>query len=112
MTVKVYKSLMPHDFAAQVADYIEALNAHRHTVGIPRPTAPSDLVHSVVMRRIHPIAAKKPDDYFADYEVIDDTPKPKEEPVAPRAKPVKAVQPPKKKKAKIKLSPLKKKKRR
>lgn len=61
------------DFDQAVADYIKALEAHRHTEDQPAPTA-HPLVERVVLRVQYPIEDQKPDDFISNYEIIDDTP--------------------------------------
>lgn len=67
---------LPFDFGGEVDAYIKRLTEHRHTVGEAAPTAPHTLVEAAVARHQHPIEAKKPDDFLAHFEVVDDTPPP------------------------------------
>lgn len=58
------------EFETAVADHIQALVAFSHEEGKPRPTA-----HSLVELAVKRIEKKgKPDDYAADYTIVDDTP--------------------------------------
>ncbi len=75
MTVKVLKSQIGNiAFADQVEQYRQAMLAHRFTVDVPAPAAPSLLVESCIRRVQYPISAEKPDDFVADYEIVDDLP--------------------------------------
>lgn len=75
MTFKILKSQAPSDLAEQVEGYISALNAHRRTVGVPAPSAP-DVVAACVTRKQYPIKVRKPDDFIADFEIVNDDPPP------------------------------------
>jgi hypothetical protein len=77
MTFKIAKSrvdALGYDFEAAVKDYIAALEAHRFEGNAAPHAAPE--VEWAVRRVQHPIEAQKPDDFIADYEIVDDTPPP------------------------------------
>jgi len=57
------------DFAAAVVAYRLALLDHRDTEGVPAPVAPSPLVEAAV-RRVPTAGA--PDDFVADFALVDD----------------------------------------
>ncbi len=64
---------LPFDFEAEVKKFVQAKKDHLMTEGVPAPTA-----HPVVeasVRRI-PGTIHTPDDFVADYSIIDDTPPP------------------------------------
>jgi hypothetical protein len=62
-------------FEQAVAEHIDRLIAFSREVGKPRPVA-HPLVEMAVKRISHPKSAKLPDDFMADYVVVDDTPPP------------------------------------
>lgn len=62
-------------FEQAVAEHIERLVAFSREVGKPRPVA-HPLVEGAVKRVSHPKADKRPDDFMADYVIVDDTPPP------------------------------------
>lgn len=62
-------------FEQAVAEHIGRLVAFGKEVGTPRPVA-HPLVEAAIKRISHPKSAKLPDDYAADYVVIDDAPPP------------------------------------
>jgi hypothetical protein len=70
-----YIKALPFDFGNAIEAHIKALKAHQTTVGEPAPIAHA-LVERAVRRVQYPIDAKKPDDFVADYTVVDDTPPP------------------------------------
>ncbi len=75
MTVKVLKShIGSSPFAAEVEDYRQRLLAHRFTVDVPAPMAASAMVEECIKRVQYPIEDQKPDDFVADYEIVDDLP--------------------------------------
>jgi hypothetical protein len=65
---------LPFDFGGAVDAHIKALKAHQSTIGEAAPTPPHPLVERVIRRVQYPIDAKKPDDFVADFKVVDDTP--------------------------------------
>lgn len=77
MTIEIPKSFvvaLPYDFVAEVAKYIAALEAHRDS-GDAAPHSYAEV--EVAVRRLqHPIEDGKPDDFVADYVIVDDTPPP------------------------------------
>lgn len=65
--------MMPFDFEKAIADHIKALKAHQLTIHEPVPTSHPMVEHAI--RRVqYPIDDKKPDDFVADFQVIDDSP--------------------------------------
>lgn len=62
-------------FEQAVAEHIERLVAFNREIGKPRPVA-HPLIEAAVKRVSHPKAAKLPDDFMADYVIVDDTPPP------------------------------------
>lgn len=60
-------------FERAVADHIDRLKEFNKVVGKPRPTA-HPLIEACIKRISYPKASKKPDDYEADYVIVDDTP--------------------------------------
>lgn len=58
-----------------VAEHAERLTAFTREVGKPRPVA-HPLVEAAIKRVTYPKADKRPDDYVADYTIVDDTPPP------------------------------------
>lgn len=77
MTVQIPKSQVPDDFADRVEAFRQALLRHRTTRGVAVPTA-HHLIEQCVRRVQYPIKDKKPDDFVADFEIVDDTPKTEE----------------------------------
>jgi len=73
MTFTVYLSQIKDEieFDLAVKKHIARLKAHNFQVNKPRPTA--DGMIEMCIKRV--VAKGKPDDYIADYEIIDDTPK-------------------------------------
>jgi hypothetical protein len=74
MTAKFLKSdvdALPFRFADAVSEYIEAMDAHKFTVGIAAP-----IHHRMVQAAVRRVQYEdqRPDDFVADYEIIDDTP--------------------------------------
>lgn len=75
MTLQIAKSVIGDmDYPAAVEAYRQALLAHRFT-GNAAPTA-HPLVEQAVRRIQYAIEDGKPDDFIADYEIVDDTPPP------------------------------------
>jgi hypothetical protein len=77
MTYRILKSrvaALGYDFASEVEKYIAALEAHRFS-GNAAPTSYPD-VEAAVARKQYPIADQKPDDFVADYEIVNDDPPP------------------------------------
>ena len=77
MTIRIALSkikALPFDFDAAVKEFIEAKKKHRTTVGEPSPNAPHLFVEAAVRRVPGSIEEQRPDDFVADYEVVDDTP--------------------------------------
>lgn len=77
MTLQVLKSQINETFESDVEAHRQALLAHRFTTGQPAPVAPF-LIEQAVAR----VAADPgfPDDFVADYRIVDDTPPPPPEP--------------------------------
>lgn len=80
MTLRIRKSQVHPDFEQAVEAHRQALLTHRFAQpdrktkqSIPRPTA-SGIVEASVTRV--PGEKGKPDDFIADYEIVDDTPPP------------------------------------
>lgn len=65
---------LPFDFEKAVAAYVQELQDHRFTEDAAAPSVPHPLVAAAVSRKQHPIEDEKPDDFVADYEIVDDTP--------------------------------------
>lgn len=61
------------EFGGAVDAYIKELQAHRFTTGEAAPSPPHGLVELVVARVQTP---GKPDDFVANYRIVDDTPPP------------------------------------
>jgi hypothetical protein len=81
MTFQINKSeadALPFDFAEAVEAHRLALIEHRQT-GNATPTA-DPRVEAAVRRIIVPLEEGRPDDFVADFEIIDDTPPPPEPP--------------------------------
>jgi hypothetical protein len=79
MTLKIALSFvksLPFDFENEVASFVKAKQDHRSTTGEAAPSAPHRLVEDAVRRVPGSIAEQKPDDFVADYEIVDDTPPP------------------------------------
>lgn len=79
MTFKIALSKMKalsFDFEKEVAAFVKAKQDHRKTVGESSPHAPHPWVEAAVTRVAGSIDPPKPDDFVADYEVVDDTPPP------------------------------------
>lgn len=74
MTILVYKSAVPEDFEAQVQKHLRDKLNHRLTSDKAAPAHPHPAVEAAV-RRI-PGTKNTPDDYVADYQLVDDRPKP------------------------------------
>lgn len=75
MTLELKKSevdALPFNFEEAVQSFIAAKMAHRFT-GDAAPVS-HPIVEMAVRRVQYPIDAKKPDDFVADYVIIDDTP--------------------------------------
>lgn len=66
-------------FEQAVFEHVERLKEFNGSVGKPRPTA-HPLIEACVKRTSYPKASKKPDEYAADYVIIDDSPPPPPEP--------------------------------
>lgn len=60
-------------FEQAVADHTERLKDFNKVVGKPRPTS-HPLIEACVKRISYPKTSKKPDDYEADYVIVDDVP--------------------------------------
>jgi len=78
MATKVLKSTIDNigfDFPAALEEHRQALLKHRYTVNEPAPTA-HPWVEQCINRVKYPPEDGKPDDFIADYEVVDDTPPP------------------------------------
>jgi hypothetical protein len=77
MTLKLSLSQvksMPFDFEAAVQDFIGAKKHHQSTDGEPAPSARHQMVEAAVKRVPGSIDPPRPDDFVADYEIVDDTP--------------------------------------
>jgi hypothetical protein len=78
MTAKIMLSVLtnmgttPEEFGEQVEAFVQAKMDHRFKVGEPAPTAPA-MIENLV-KRVPPAG---PDEFVADYQIIDDTPPPK-----------------------------------
>jgi len=75
MTLSLLKSqvdLLPFDFEQAVKDFIASKNEHRFSGG-PAPVA-NGLIEGAVRRIQYPVEDQKPDEFVADYEIVDDTP--------------------------------------
>lgn len=68
---------MPEDFEKLVEEYRQCMLLHRFTVGVSAPYAPPIIADCI--KRVNQ-GKGKPDDFVADYEIIDDTPPPPPEP--------------------------------
>lgn len=68
-----YLKSMPFDFEAEVKAFVQAKKDHLTTEGMPAPTAHPAVEAAV--RRI-PGTVDQPDDFVADYHIVDDTPPP------------------------------------
>ncbi len=77
MTFQIRKShidALDYDFEAEVRNHIAALEKHRFA-GDSAPISTPEIEASI--RRVqYPIEDEKPDDFVADYRIIDDTPPP------------------------------------
>lgn len=71
MTFTVSKSMIPENFPELVDAHIKALMDHRTKVNVPTPTA-EPLVEMSVKRLKN--GGKRPDDFIADYAILDDVP--------------------------------------
>lgn len=71
--VKLSQLSSREEFEAAVANHIEALKAARKENGKPRPTA-HPLVEQCIKRVAYPVISRRPDDFIADYVIIDDMP--------------------------------------
>jgi hypothetical protein len=74
MTARFLKSeidALDFRFAAAVDEYIAAMDAHKFTVGVAAP-----IHHQMVQAAVRRVQYedRRPDDFVADYEIIDDTP--------------------------------------
>lgn len=95
MTLKIPLShikQLPFDFDAAVETYIKARKDHLSTTGQPAPMSPHALVEAAVRRVPGSIEEKRPDDFVADYEAIDDTPPEPAKPTLDQRKMVMAAQ--------------------
>jgi hypothetical protein len=73
MTAKIPKSqIVGLDFPALVDAHRQAKLDHRFTEGVPAPAAPP-LIEGAIKRVPH---ENGPDDFVADYEIVDDLPPP------------------------------------
>jgi hypothetical protein len=74
MTFQISKSQIPAEFAADFAEHVEAFRqaklAHHRTVDVPAPASHHLIENSV--RRVPRLDL--PDEFLADYEIIDDAP--------------------------------------
>lgn len=75
MTLQIPKShlgdVTPEQFAARVAAFVKAKLDHHNTVEIPAPAE-----HHLVEQSVSRVPRKgEPDNYVADYEIVDDSPK-------------------------------------
>lgn len=71
--MKVYTSqLKGIDLPSAVQRQIEALCGHRSTVGVAAPVPEHAIVEQCIRRVQYPIEAGKPDEFVADYEIVDD----------------------------------------
>jgi hypothetical protein len=79
MTLKLALSqikALPFDFVGTVDAFIAAKKVHQSTENVPAPGAPHPWVEQAVRRLPGSIEPPRPDDFVADYEIIDDTPPP------------------------------------
>jgi hypothetical protein len=86
MPVKIRASQIGFDkegFATAVEKYIAALNAHRKTKGVAVPMAAHPLVEHAVRRIQYPVKHRRPDDFVADFEIVDDVDLPSPSPKMP-----------------------------
>jgi hypothetical protein len=67
---------LPFDFEEAVAAFIKAKQDHRTKTGEAAPSPPHALVEAAVKRVPGSIDPPRPDDFVADYEIVDDTPPP------------------------------------
>jgi hypothetical protein len=74
MTILVYRTTVPDDFEAQVQKHLRDKLNHRLSTNLPAPAHPHPAVEAAV-RRI-PGTKNTPDDYVADYQLVDDRPPP------------------------------------
>jgi hypothetical protein len=77
MTYQIAKSrvaALGYDFAAEVAKHVSRLEAHRFTGDAAPHSYPE--VEAAIRRVSHPIEDQKPDDFIADYEIVNDDPPP------------------------------------
>ncbi len=75
MTVTLTKSSLPPDFEERVEAFRKKLLQHRFTEREPAPVE-IPLIESCIARVQYPVKHLKPDDFIADYVIIDDTPPP------------------------------------
>lgn len=75
MEIKLSQLQDRAQFEQAVAEHIARLKAFVSEVGKPRPVA-HPLIEASIKRISYPKADKKPDEYVADYTIVDDTPPP------------------------------------
>jgi len=65
---------LPFRFEEELERHIKAMEGHRFAeVGIAAPFS-HPMIHAAIRRVQYPVNENKPDDFVADYEIIDDAP--------------------------------------